>query len=76
MRVSQKLASKMKDDGWLLISEAAELVGIGIPTMYRWCQAGNVKTVTVGACRYIEVKSLVTFLGPDASKALGIGGVS
>jgi excisionase family DNA binding protein len=67
---------KMRSKGFIPVSEAAKRVGMSIWYIYELLDSGKVHGVAVGTGRYarrfVEAKSLIAFVGPDAAKLLGL----
>ena len=82
---NEKVASKkkpasqkelMRAKGYIPVSEAAKRVGLSVWRIYELLNEERLKGMTVGggphARRYVESKSLIDYMGPEASKALGL----
>lgn len=66
-----KQAAHMRSKGWLLASEAAELIGYHSTSIYKLIRKETLKSTKVGGTIYIELESLREFLGDSAESFLG-----
>lgn len=57
---------RQRADGYIPASEAAEMAGRPITTIYRWAEQNKVKYRKVASAWYVEEASLREHLGPDA----------
>lgn len=70
----EKTDDLMRRQGFIPTREAANRLGRNITTIYRWVDAGKVEGTEVASRRYVNLKSLATFVGRDATQLLGLGG--
>jgi transposase len=66
--------SKLQTD-YMRVPEVAERTGYSVYTVHFWLNTGKVKGVQPGekgATRYVEIASLIEYLGEEAAKVCGI----
>ena len=71
MRIGKHKVALAKK-GFMPVSEAAKKVGFDAGTLTRWAEEGVIHSIHVAGVRFIEFKSLLTHIGPEASALLGI----
>ncbi len=62
----------MRARGLVTVSAAADLAHVARSTIYRWLEAGKLKSQETGLGIFVKRASLLEHLGPEACKALGI----
>lgn len=60
----------MRLRGYVTVTSACKRVKRPWPTVYWWLQKGRVKSAKIGRRRYVNWKSMVKWMGPEAAKAL------
>lgn len=63
---------KMHDNGYVLVSEAAEKAAVTVYTIYRWIKAGKIEAVQLAGKWYVKWESMIRFLTPAGAKLLGL----
>jgi len=66
------IADKMRLQGYVSASEAAQKVGRSVHTIYRWQEDGIIESVNIGGHHFVKIKSLIDYLGVDAAELLGV----
>ena len=69
-----KQVEMMREKGYVTCAVAAEKAGVSVFSIYRWVEDKKVTSVSVGRHLYVQYDSLLTYLGPDAAKALDLVG--
>lgn len=69
-----QLKERMRQRGYAPVKDVADRVGVCRRTVHNWANAGKVKCMRVGdgerPAVFINVSSVIDFLGPDAGKVL------
>lgn len=65
-------AEKLALKGYVTAREASELLGRHITSVYRMVQTKTVEGLHIGRSWYVKRASLISYLGPDAARALGL----
>jgi excisionase family DNA binding protein len=63
----------MGNSGYMTVAEVAKICGVTRQTVNLWIQKKVIAAVKVGYRVYIERKSLLKYLGPDAARILAVG---
>jgi excisionase family DNA binding protein len=71
MARNTKQADMMREQGWMLASEAAELIGYHPTSIYKLIRKEKLESTKVGGTIYVSTESLRTFLGTSADQFLG-----
>lgn len=71
MARNTKQADMMRDKGWLLASEAADLIGYHPTSIYKLLRKEKLESRKIGGTIYVSTKSLREFLGEAADQFLG-----
>lgn len=66
-----KQAELMRAKGWILASEAAELIGYHATSIYKLVRKDTIESTKVGGTIYVSTASLREFLGDTADSFLG-----
>jgi len=72
-----KTSDLMRARGYIPVKEAAKRLGKSVPYIYGLLESGAVHGVSIPpsgkwARRYVEAKSLVSFVGAEMAKLLGL----
>jgi hypothetical protein len=67
-------AERMRARGYASASAVARMVGVTPAAISGWVERGNVAVIRVGGRVYIDLRSVLAYLGPQAAAALGITG--
>ena len=67
-------AARMRTKGYISASEVSRMVGVTPAAISGWIERGNVRALHVGGRVYVEVNSVLQYLGPQAAAALGVTG--
>jgi len=59
---------EMRSEGYLLVREAARKIGVSSQTIYRWIAENKVEGFRNGYRRYVNWRSILRHLGPQACK--------
>lgn len=70
--MEDKIEVKMREQGYLRFSVACKLLGKTLDYLHHQRKAGKIECTRVGHPWYVKVDSLALFLGPVASRALGL----
>lgn len=62
----------MMQKGYLSASAIARKVGLSPASVAGWIARGQVQHVRIGRRKYVLIKSVVSYLGADAAKLLGV----
>lgn len=71
--LTRALDSTMGNSGYMTVAEVAKICGVTRQTVNLWIQKKVIAAVKVGYRVYIERKSLLKYLGPDAARILAVG---
>lgn len=63
---------RMAAAGYITARAAATLMGVHFATVHRYLDDNKLRGTKAGDRHYVELMSIVEYLGPVASKALGI----
>ena len=63
---------RLFEQGYVTVAYTAELLSVHIATVHRYIQSEKVKATQIGNKYYIKLDSIVEYLGPEASKLLGL----
>lgn len=72
MTVKIKQSELMRAKGYVPAPEVARRIGRDVTTVYDLIQRKELRGMQVGRSWYVEAKSVTEYLGPEASKLLGI----
>ena len=67
-------AERMRARGFASASAVARMVGVTPAAISGWVERGNVKILRVGGRVYVDLHSVLQYLGPQAAAALGVTG--
>ena len=67
-------AARMRIRGYASASEVARMVGVTPAAISGWVDRGKVRVLHVGGRVYVDMRSVLEYLGPQAAAALGITG--
>lgn len=70
-RAESRLTRSMREKGFLLCTEVADLVGIHKATVYRWVRDGRVRAKDFSGAYYVEWASVLEHLG-EVADVLGL----
>ena len=59
-----------KINGYTPATKIADMLNKNISTVYRWLDSGNLEGIRLGSRRYVNNKSLYTYLGEETAKAI------
>jgi len=60
----------MREKGYVSVSDASNRAGVTVFTIYRWVSAGKVEGLLVGRHWYVQLDSLIKYVGPKAAALL------
>lgn len=58
--------------GYASVRIVADKIQVHFSTVYRLIQAEKLRGIQVGSKHYVEIKSLLEHVGPEAAKLLGL----
>jgi hypothetical protein len=71
MTKSKSQSQTMRGRGYISASEAARRAGVSPAAVHGWIEREQVKAVHVGRRCYVELVSLISYLGTDGADAMG-----
>lgn len=70
-KADSRLTRSMREKGFLLCTEVADLVGVHKATVYRWVRDGRVRAKDFSGAYYVEWESVLEHLG-EIADVLGL----
>lgn len=67
-----KQEEAMLAKGFASVRIVAEKMQVHFSTVYRLIEQNKVRGIKAGVKQYVEIKSVVEYLGPEAAKLLGM----
>ena len=74
MPISKIQAERMREHGFITVTEAARLAGVATQTVYDWLNDGRVDGRDVGRARFVLLASLREHIGEDVFDLIAADG--